>query len=168
MLTNNVCQSLFEKDVQVMTQKATAMADALHRNYIRSDQLQRENEILRNEYDILRSSMETTRKEEEQVEDEEEGEEYFNNENDSQSRQNNTSNSSSNNSQTKRQTSESLLRNLDSSDKYVKRKYPPVPKTPGTMFATEFVETMTLEVGEHAYLAEIMDRQWKTSTDYRL
>jgi len=62
---------------------------------------------------------------------------------------------------------ETLLRQLDYTDEYVKRKYPPVPKTPGTMFATEFVEVMKLDVGEHAYLAEIMDRQWRTSTDYR-
>lgn len=60
-----------------------------------------------------------------------------------------------------------LLQRLDSSDDYVKRTYPSVPKTPGTMFTTELVEVMSLDVGDHAYLAQIMDRQWNTSTDYR-
>lgn len=62
---------------------------------------------------------------------------------------------------------ESLIKGLDSTDDYVKRQFPPVPKTPGTMFATEFVEVMGLDVGDHAYLAEVMDRQWRTTTDYR-
>ena len=48
----------------------------------------------------------------------------------------------------------SLLCDLDPSD-YVKQKYH--PKTPGNIFPTEFVELMKFDVGEHAYLAEIMD-----------
>mmetsp|Transcript_16854 Transcript_16854/g.24557 ORF Transcript_16854/g.24557 Transcript_16854/m.24557 type:complete len:111 (+) Transcript_16854:1-333(+) len=64
-------------------------------------------------------------------------------------------------------TPEMLLRELDPSDNYVKREYPPVPKTPGTMFTTELAEVMTLDVGDHAYLSEIMDRQWSTMNDYR-
>lgn len=65
------------------------------------------------------------------------------------------------------ESNDQLLKNLDPSDAYVKRKYPSVPKTPGTMFTTEFIEVLSLDVGEHAYLAKIMDRQWGTTNDYR-
>ena len=125
----------FDDSLDTMGRKADAMADALHRNYARSDQLQRENNVLRekirkseeNSYSVLKTE-----------------------------------------SKVKVHKSPStLLKELDSSDDYVKRSYPPLPKTPGTMFTTEIVEVLGLEVGEHAYLAEIMDRQWNTSTDFR-
>lgn len=61
---------------------------------------------------------------------------------------------------------QTLLQELDYRDHHVQRKYPPVPKTPGTMFTTELVEIIQLEVGDHAYLSEVMDRQWNTSDRY--
>ncbi len=68
---------------------------------------------------------------------------------------------------THNKTPQQILNELDPGDEYVKRRYPAVPKTPGTMFTTEMVEVMGLDMGEHAYLAEIMDRQWGTKSDYR-
>jgi len=121
----------FDDSLDVMGRKADAMADALHRNYARSGQLQRENDTLREHVRNLKGDSYSVRK-------------------------------------AKVHKSPSvLLQELDPSDDYVKRKYPPISKTPGTMFTTEFVEVMGLEKGEHAYLAELMDQQWKTSTDYR-
>jgi len=168
--TKKDSESSFDKDVEVMGQKTNAMADALQRNYVRSDQLQRENDALRREYNKLRTSLDGKRgrgqeeddvdedddDEEEEDEQQQEEEVYFNYENDN-----------SYYGTKARKSPEHLLQDLDPSDDYVKRKYPPVPKTPGTMFTTEIVETLKLEVGEHAYLAEIMDRQWRTSRNYR-
>jgi hypothetical protein len=61
---------------------------------------------------------------------------------------------------------QTLIQELDFRDHHVQRRYPPVPKTPGTMFTTELVEIMQLEIGDHAYLSEVMDRQWNTSEKY--
>jgi len=125
-----------DESLNVMGQKADAMADALHRNYARSDQLQRDNDALKEHVRNLKTR--SPNKEETAVR-----------------------------KKKVHKTPETLLRELDSSDDYVKRQYPSVPKTPGTMFATELVEVMGLEVGDHAYLAEVMDRQWRTKRDYR-
>ena len=141
-------EELFQKDVQTMTQKADALADALHRNFVRSNQIHEENNYLRRENHDMKLSMDEL-----QENNQERGMIFGTN--------------NENNDENVKKSPKSLLRDLDPSDDYVKRKYPPVPKTPGTMFTTEFVETMKLDVGEHAYLAEIMDRQWGTSRDYR-
>ena len=140
----------FEKNVEAMSQKTNAMADVLNRNFVRSDQLQRENDELRQECNDLKSSMNA------------------NDHNNYDSLYSDDGEVDENMLYEKvTKTPGELLRDLNPTDDYVKRKYPPIPKTPGTMFATEMVEVMTLEVGEHAYLAEIMDRQWRTTTDYR-
>ena len=128
----------FDESLNVMNRKADAMANALHRNMVRSDILQKDNDLLR---ETIRNWNKYTPKKD--------GHEYEIAKG------------------KKHKSPKVLLRELDSSDEYVKRQYPPVPKTPGTMFATELVEVMGLEVGEHAYLAEVMDRQWNTSTSYR-
>jgi len=125
----------FDDSLDTMGRKADAMADALHRNYARSDQLQRENNVLSEQVRNLKGGSCSELKTERKVK--------------------------------VYKSPSTLLKELDSSDDYVKRSYPPVPKTPGTMFTTEIVEVLALEIGEHAYLAEIMDRQWNTSTDFR-
>lgn len=125
----------FDDSLDTMGRKADAMTDALHRNYARSDQLHRENNVLREQVRNLKGDSYSELKTESKVK--------------------------------VYKSPSTLLTELDSSDDYVKRSYPPVPKTPGTMFTTEIVEVLGLEVGEHAYLAEIMDRQWNTSTDFR-
>ena len=137
-------EELFQKDVQTMSQKADAMADALHRNYARSNQIHEENNFLRKENYDMKMSMDEMQERGERM--------VFDNDYDDEN---------------VKKSPKTLLRELNPSDDYVKRKYPPLPKTPGTMFTTEFVEVMKLDVGEHAYLAEIMDRQWGTSRDYR-
>ena len=139
-------QALFEKDISIMNQKTNAMADALHKNYARSDQLQQENDMLRDECDNLNMKLDKiilTTPDAEGVLNE-----YKENSG-------------------RKKSPRTLLKELDSSDDYVRRRYPPIPKTPGTMFTTEFVEVMKLDVGEHAYLAEILDRQWNTTNDFR-
>jgi hypothetical protein len=161
--TNNAeipSQSPFDNEIHVMGQKTNAMADALHRNYARSNQLQRENDMLRKEYEDLRAFVEEGQNNDHEDEDEDERV-FFNDEHDE------NDDIYHHEQHERKKSPESLLRDLDPTDDYIKRKYPPVPKTPGTMFTTELVEVMKLEVGEHAYLAEIMDRQWRTSTDYR-
>lgn len=52
---------------------------------------------------------------------------------------------------------------LDPSDNHVHRSYPTIRKSPGTMFVTELLDHVELEVGHHAHLAQIMDRQWGTT-----
>jgi hypothetical protein len=111
------------------------MADALHRNFSRSGQLQKENDTLRENVQNLKVGSYSEKSAERKAK------VYI--------------------------SPCILLKELDPSDDYVKRAYPPIPKTPGTMFTTELEEVMGLETGEHVYLAELMDRQWKTSTDYR-
>jgi len=146
----------FEESVDLMGKKADAMLDAIHKNYGRSaglgwvpqqtgeardrgQNIGRPNGILREQVDNL-------------------GMREF---------PGSTNNQKLGRAKAPRKTKEQLLRELESSDDYVKRQYPAVPKTPGTMFTTEMVEVMGLSVGEHAYLAEVMDQQWGTSIDYR-
>jgi len=124
-----------DESLDVMGRKTNAMADALHRNFSRSGQLQKENDTLRENVQNLKVGSYSEKSAERKAK------VYI--------------------------SPCTLLKELDPSDDYVKRAYPPIPKTPGTMFTTELVEVMGLETGEHAYLAELMDRQWKTSTDYR-
>ena len=52
---------------------------------------------------------------------------------------------------------------LDPSDNHIHRSYPTIRKSPGTMFVTELLDHIELEVGHHAHLAQIMDRQWGTT-----
>ena len=139
-------QDRFHESLDVMGQKADAMVDVLQRNYTAYSHLLRENEELKQQINTFKE-----RKEHDC---------HF------------KVNSNDYNRTDERDIPHSSpikLRNvnLDPSDDYVKRVYPPVPKTPGTMFATELVEVMSLEVGEHAYLAQVMDRQWNTTLDYR-
>lgn len=129
---------MFQDDLNAMGRKSTALVDALQESYIRTDQLQRDNKILREQLDSL-SNLKPGRDE-----------------------------SDSNRALTRRKSQETLLRELEPRDDFVQRAYPSVPKTPGTMFATEFVEVMQLDVGEHAYLADLMDRQWRSTSDYRI
>ena len=202
----------FDESVNLMGQKANAMADALHRNYVRSDHLHRENEVLRrqmqnrNRGTNISTSTRTSTNTSKRMHSTNTGTQRhtytnnpfpFGNSNEHehagnyQMRHNRTNTGMGNqrpaetesyirettnrNNTTRTSTrtvatpksSECLLRELQSSDDYVKRQYPPVPKTPGTMFTTEFVEVLGLDTGEHAYLAEVMDRQWRTSMDYR-
>ena len=201
----------FDESVNLMGQKANAMADALHRNYVRSDHLHRENEVLRRQMQNMNrgtnmststSTSTSTSKRMYSTNTGTQRHKYNNafpfgnsNENEHagnyQMRHNRTNTGMGNqrpaetesyirektnrNNSTRTSTrtvatpksSECLLRELESSDDYVKRQYPSVPKTPGTMFTTEFVEVLGLDTGEHAYLAEVMDRQWRTSMDYR-
>jgi hypothetical protein len=137
-------QDRFDESLDIMGKKAHAMVDVLHRNYIQLSQLSRENKNLKQQMQKIKAEnilSKTNTNADQEVLDE---------------------NGISTPSNTLR-----LLEKLDSSDHYVHRTYPSVPKTPGTMFTTELVEVMKLDVGEHAYLAQIMDRQWNTSTDYR-
>lgn len=120
-----------DDSIETMSKQADAMVDALHRNYARSDQIHRENSILKEKI----NKIEKKQKLEEKIQ--------------------------------MYKSPEKILKQLDPSDDYVKRSFPAVPKTPGTMFATELVENMDLEVGDHAYLAEVMDRQWNTTKYYR-
>lgn len=120
-----------DDSIETMSKQADAMVDALHRNYARSDQIHRENSILKEKINKIEKKQQL----------EEKIQMY--------------------------KSPEKILKQLDPSDDYVKRSFPAVPKTPGTMFATELVENMDLEVGDHAYLAEVMDRQWNTTKYYR-
>lgn len=52
------------------------------------------------------------------------------------------------------------------SNEYLKRRYPAIPTTPGTLFVSEIVEVLNLDVGDHTYLSDIMNRQWASSPDY--
>jgi len=70
------------------------------------------------------------------------------------------------NFKSKMKTRADILSELNPQDEYTQKRYPNVPKTPGTMFVTELTENITLDVGEHAYLADIMDRQWGSSSLY--
>jgi len=167
--SKNLDESL-EEDLDVMEQKTNAMADALHRNYVRSDQLQRENDDLRDECRNLKQGTNQNNNDKDWLFDSGDDDDDNNNNNDGgydHDLHKNNDDDEFHLEKENKKSPETLLRQLDYTDEYVKRKYPPVPKTPGTMFATEFVEVMKLDVGEHAYLAEIMDRQWRTSTDYR-
>lgn len=120
-----------DDSIETMSKQADAMVDALHRNYARSDQIHRENSILKEKINKIEKKQLLDKKIQ------------------------------------MYKSPEVLLKQLDPSDDYVKRSFPAVPKTPGTMFATELVENVDLEVGDHAYLAEVMDRQWNTTRYYR-
>eukprot|EP00586_Coscinodiscus_wailesii_P010593 CAMPEP_0172508364 /NCGR_PEP_ID=MMETSP1066-20121228/211352_1 /TAXON_ID=671091 /ORGANISM="Coscinodiscus wailesii, Strain CCMP2513" /LENGTH=52 /DNA_ID=CAMNT_0013286309 /DNA_START=44 /DNA_END=202 /DNA_ORIENTATION=- len=47
---------------------------------------------------------------------------------------------------------------------YDHKHYPRIKHTRGTAFVTELSELMDLEVGHHAYIAELMDRYWTAAT----
>ena len=132
---------MFQNDLNIMGQKSAALVDALQESYIRTDQLQRDNRVLQEKIDNLGNFKA------ESGDDKCDG---------------------NNRVLARRKSQETLMRELEPRDDYVKRDYPSVPKTPGTMFATEFVEVMQLDVGEHAYLADLMDRQWRSTSDYRI
>jgi len=142
----------FDESLGIMGKKADAMVDVMHRNYIHLSHLSRENKDLKNQIQQMQKIYISNETETE-----------IENENQKKWKENNNLCSRSGGSSSALE----LLQKIDASDNYVKRSYPPVPKTPGTMFTTELVEVMSLGVGEHAYLAEIMDRQWNTTTDYR-
>jgi hypothetical protein len=150
---SNDPQDRFEDSLNLMGKKADAMVDALYRNYSRSNELQKDNDTLRRQMRNLNMK----KRQSIPLEDHHEIDPDQENKENVQQVQHDHAAASP----------ESLLKGLNSGDEYVKRQYPPVPKTPGTMFATEFVEVMGLDVGDHAYLAEVMDRQWRTTTDYR-
>jgi hypothetical protein len=137
----------FYQDLNVLEQKANLMVDALLK-------LEKDNHALRKE---LKS-----RSEDSGVELHSQQSDVENDHNDRQQKQ--LRNSKGNECITPSRTS--ILKDLQSTDNYVKRTYPEVPKTPGTMFTTEICEHMELEVGDHAYLADLMDRQWGTSHMY--
>jgi hypothetical protein len=124
----------FKESVHMMEEKAMTITNPLERNFTRSNELQRENNMLKEQIKKLRST----------------------------SKHHYTSDTESSRSKSP----QTLLQELDVRDHHVQRRYPPIPKTPGTMFTTELVEIIPLEVGEHAYLAEVMDRQWNTSDRY--
>ena len=124
----------FDEELEVLKQKTNAMADTLHKNCLRTEVLQKENNELRARLKIKpildrQKALRMTGVVEQ---------------------------SKAMQTPIRRNT----LAQLDVTDDYVRRQYPSVHKSPGTMFATELVEEMNLEVGEHAYLAEIMDRNW--------
>jgi len=61
---------------------------------------------------------------------------------------------------------EQTVSHLNPSNECRKRQYPPIPATPGTLFVSEVSEVLDLDVGDHAYLSKLMDRQWGSSLDY--
>lgn len=143
----------FEEGVDIMGKKTDGMINALHNSILHSSKLQRDNDNLRDCVWSLGKDHTSRR----QLKDDgvREGQPLILEENTTPPKK-----------QTSHLSKAEILDDLGSSDDYCKRVYPAVSKTPGTMFVTEIVEVMNLDVGDHSYLSEIMDRQWDTTLDY--
>jgi len=132
-------ENAFEEGVDIMGKKTDAIIDALHRNLSNSQILNRENDRLRGHVHSLSKNKKSVLAATPQNR-EERGEENH----------------------SPLLGPEKTVDHFDPSNEYLKRRYPAVPTTPGTMFVSEIVEVLNLDAGEHTYLSDIMNRQWGT------
>lgn len=131
-------EKAFEEGLDTMGRKTVAVIDALHKNVSHSQILNRDNDRLRGHVQNLSKSKTYT----------------------SPSTPDNRGNLMGDDNEVSILGPEQTVDHLDPSNAYVKRRYPAVATTPGTMFVSEIVEVLNLDVGEHTYLSDIMNRQW--------
>lgn len=137
-------EKAFEEGVEIMERKTDAVIDALHKNLSRSHIIQQDNDKLRSHIFNLEKMRGPK----------------------SPAIPGSTEDMCMENQKSLLKPKKTV-NHLDPSDEYLQRRYPAVPTTPGTMFVSEFVEVLNLDVGDHTYLSEIMDRQWGSAApDY--
>jgi len=132
----------FEEGVDIMGRKTDAVIDALHKSLSHSCSLQRDNDGLRGRVRNLAKGGRASRSpvipsDEICIE-----------------------------NQVSLLGPEKTVDHFNPSNEYLKRRYPAIPTTPGTLFVSEIVEVLNLDVGDHTYLSDIMNRQWESSADY--